>query len=91
MALTPAQRIKLLGRGGLTRAALIAGFKKGHMSQVNALLKRDPTGKARQAITQVIRENLSAQGLQLLEHDDIWPAVEADRDVAAIVAGAKGR
>ena len=91
MALTPAQRIKLLGRGGLTRAAVLAGFQKGHMSQVNALLKRDPSGKARQAITQVIRENLQRQGLSLLEHEDIWPAPQPDSDVAAIVAGAKAQ
>jgi hypothetical protein len=91
MALTPAQRKKLLGFGGLLKAANRAGCSLGHMSQVNSLKKRDPDGVARRAITEVIRENLAAQGLTLLEHNDIWPAPQPDRAMAAIVAGAKGQ
>lgn len=91
MALTPAQRIRLLGRGGLSQAATLAGLSTPYLSQVNSGLKRDPSGKARQAITQVIRENLQRQGLSLLEHEDIWPAPQPDSDVAAIVAGAKAQ
>lgn len=68
MALTPDQRKKLLGFGGLKRIADERGVTEGHVSQVNSEKRTD---------SQPIRDAISARILELhpdIDPTTIWPA-----------------
>lgn len=76
MALTPDERKKLLGHGGLAKAAKIAKRSRSHMTQLNQLLRRDPKGE--RAITRVIVEQHPE-----VDPATIWPPVEEPAAAAA--------
>jgi hypothetical protein len=78
MALTPDERKKLLGHGGLARAAKLAKRSRSHMTQLNQLLRRDEKGE--RAITRVIVEKHPN-----VDPGTVWPPREESRDVAVAV------
>lgn len=67
MALSPEDRKKLLGHGGLTRIARHLGRTPGHLSEVNRKLR--PDKKARAAIVrEIVKKHPD------ISPDDVWPA-----------------
>ena len=69
MALTSDERKKLLGHGGLARAAKLARRSRSHMTQLNQLLRRDPRGE--RAIARVIVERHPH-----IDASTVWPPVD---------------
>lgn len=67
MPLSPEERKKLLGHGGLTRVAKKARRTAGHVSEVNRAGRPDP--KVRELIAkEILKKNPG------ISSDDIWPA-----------------
>lgn len=68
MPLTPDERKKLLGHGGLARAARRARRSPGHMTQVNKNPELRPDATAMRAITrEILKRNPD------IDVSTIWP------------------
>lgn len=79
MHLTPEQRKKLLGFGGLKQIADACEVSEGHVSQVNSEKPGKDSTRIRSAITAAIVARHPDT-----DPDSIWPPVMEDRAVAVV-------
>lgn len=75
MALTPEQRKKKLGHGGLKKIAEKLELTEGHVSQVNSEKRQDDD--VQRAITRAITKKHPE-----VDPSSVWPPKEESRDFA---------
>jgi hypothetical protein len=75
MPLTPEQRKKKLGHGGLTKVGRKLGLTAGHVAEVNAERRRD--ARVEREIVRRITKNHPD-----VDPADVWPVREDRRDGA---------